>query len=88
MGQFNQRMDMKSEATEVDIGQVFREHVLIDKALHGAYIEAIETHIRFNTPMVFWEDGKVVHYAPERLPALLEKALQEYAGKYGQLERI
>ena len=52
----------------VDIGRIFREHVLIDQALHLAYIEAIETHIRFNVPMVFWEDGKVVHVGPEELP--------------------
>jgi hypothetical protein len=76
-------MDMKSETQEVDIAQVFREGVLIDRALYLAYISALETHIRFNAPMVFWEDGKVVDYGPERLPALRETALREFAELYG-----
>ena len=78
---------MKSEAATVDtvdIGKVFREGVLIDRALHLAYIKAIETHIRFNAPMVFWEDGKVIHYGPEGLVELREEALREFAEIYGE----
>lgn len=75
---------MKSEAPNADIAQVFQEGVLIDRALHLAYMNAIETHIRFNAPMVFWEDGKILHDGPERLPALRETALREFAELYGK----
>jgi hypothetical protein len=69
---------MTSE-TAVDIERVFREHIVIERALQEAYIDAIDNHIRHGVPMVFCEDGKVIHIQPADLPELKRKALERLA---------
>ena len=81
MAEFKENMEMKTQS--VDMNRIFAERVLIDRALDESYLDAIDLHIRFDAPMVFWEDGKVVHYGPERLRALKEKSLESYRKKYG-----
>jgi len=43
-------------------------------ALHDAYESAMEEHIRWNLPMHFWEDGKVVEVSVEEVRQLLAES--------------
>ena len=74
---------MKSETSTLDRDEILRKPNPVLRGLHEAHIDAIDLHIRFEAPMVFWEDGKVVHYGPERLPALKAESLEAYRKKYG-----
>jgi hypothetical protein len=71
-------MEMNTQAP-VDVERVFHEHVAIERALQEAYLDAIDNHIRFGVPMVFWEDGKIVEVPPEKLPELKVKGLERLA---------
>lgn len=57
-----------------DIAAIFREGVLIDRALEAATREAIRQHKQAGQPMVVWRDGKVVHISPEEMEAPLPAA--------------
>lgn len=66
---------MNANRSPVDMDEVFRNPEPITRALREAFLEAIDLHIGFGKPMVFWEDGKIVHYPPERLVELKAKTL-------------
>ena len=57
-----------------DIGAIFREGVLIDRALETAAREAILRHKQLGQPMTVWQDGKTVLVAPEELEAAWQAA--------------
>ncbi len=48
-----------------DIGKIFRDGTLIDKALQDAALESKRLHQRLGLPSVAWRDGKVVWLDPE-----------------------
>ena len=52
---------------------VHAEGKAIEIALHNAYRKAVIQHKQGGVPMVFWENGKVVHIHPDliELPELL-----------------
>ena len=45
----------------------------VEVALHNAYRKAVIQHKQGGVPMVFWENGKVIHVQPDDLevPELL-----------------
>jgi len=64
---------MKVRQPEKDLDEVFRNPVAITEALRLAFEDAIETHRRAGVPMVFWEDGKIIHLTAEEVIALRAK---------------
>jgi len=42
-------------------------HVRAEMALQAAYESAMEEHIRWDLPMHFWKDGKVIEVSVEEL---------------------
>ena len=58
-----------------DIGAIFREGVLIDRAMATAAREAILRHKQLGQPMSIWRDGKTVLVSPEELEAAWQAAL-------------
>lgn len=52
-----------------DIAAIFRDGVLIDRALEAAAREAILRHKQLGQPIPIWRDGKTVFVAPEELEA-------------------
>ncbi len=57
-----------------DIAAIFREGVLIDRALEAATREAIQKHKQAGQPMVVSRNGKIVLISPEELEANLQSA--------------
>lgn len=51
--------------TEKSIDEIFREGVLIDKALKEAVQEALMRHKQAGNPIVVWRGGKMVWLQPE-----------------------
>lgn len=56
-----------------DIDKIFREGVLIDRALAKAAREAILLHKRAGLPVVVWRNGRTVRMDPDEI-------LEERAG--------
>ncbi len=57
---------MKADRSK-DVGKIFRDGTLIDKALQEAAQEAKRTHQRLGLPAAVWRDGKVVWVPAEEL---------------------
>jgi hypothetical protein len=55
------------EKTEKSIDEIFREGVLIDKALKDAVQEALMRHKQAGNPIIVWRDGKAVWLQPEEI---------------------
>jgi hypothetical protein len=56
----------------VDIDRVFRERVLVDRALAIAGREAAIRHKALGIPLVVWENGQVVRIPPEEIVVPVE----------------
>ena len=56
------------KARKVNITKVFRERVLIDRAVGDAVRQALRQHKRAGNPVAAWRDGKVVWVHPEDIP--------------------
>jgi hypothetical protein len=52
-----------------DIGKIFRDGTLIDKALKDAALESKRAHQRLGLPAVAWRDGEVVWVPADELEA-------------------
>jgi hypothetical protein len=52
-----------------DIAAIFRDGVLIDRAIEAAAREAILRHKQLGQPVPVWRDGKTVFVSPEELEA-------------------
>ncbi len=52
-----------------DIGKIFRDGTLIDKAVKEAALEAKRTHQRLGLSAAAWRDGQVVWVPAEELDA-------------------
>ena len=57
-----------------DIAKIFRDGVLIDRALERAAREAIQIHKRAGVPLVCWRDGRVVQVDPEEAERMLRRS--------------
>ncbi len=57
---------MKPEQPK-DIGKIFREGTLIDKALEDAALESKRVHQLRGLPAVAWRDGEVVWLDPKEI---------------------
>ena len=51
-----------------DVEALFREGSTVDRAVQAAFYDAVRRHRQGNVPMVFWEDGRVVHRSPFDIP--------------------
>lgn len=52
-------------------------NVRAEMALQAAYESAMEEHIRWNLPMHFWEDGKVVEVPVEEVRKILAERIAQ-----------
>ena len=52
-----------------DIAAIFRDGVLIDRAIEAAARKALLRHKQLGQPVPVWRDGKTVFVAPEELEA-------------------
>ena len=50
-----------------DIGRIFREGKLIDRALAKGVRDALIRHKKLGYPIATWKDGKVVWVPPEKI---------------------
>jgi len=57
-----------TEALAVNIEEVIDDDVAIQAALDRAFRNAVLEHRRAGVPMVFWENGKVVHVPADQVP--------------------
>jgi hypothetical protein len=57
-----------AEALAVNIEEVIDDDVAIQAALDRAFRTAVLEHRRAGVPMVFWENGKVVHVPADQVP--------------------
>jgi hypothetical protein len=60
---------MKDEQ-EINIPEILKDRVRVQKALEGAVQKALRMHKLMGVPAVVWEDGKVVKIPPEDIPLL------------------
>lgn len=56
------------EKNKKEIDDIFREGILIDKALMEGVREALIRHKQAGNPIVVWRDEKVVWLTPEEIP--------------------
>ena len=52
-----------------DIGEIFADDEVIDRALTEAVKDALRQHKRAGNPVCEWRDGKVVWIPPEEIQA-------------------
>ncbi|MFB3893801.1 MAG: hypothetical protein ACE15C_17455 [Phycisphaerae bacterium] len=50
-----------------DIGRIFREGKLIDRALAKGVRDALIRHKKLGVPIATWKNGKVVWVPPEKI---------------------
>jgi hypothetical protein len=51
-----------------DIGELLRDHRLIESVLKRAVRDALLRHKRLGQSIAVWRDGKVVELPPEEIP--------------------
>ncbi len=53
-----------AEKRDVDICEMFQDGTAIDEAIEEAGRQAVLHHQMTGVPLVYWQDGKVVHIDP------------------------
>lgn len=51
-----------------DIAALLDDPAVMERASRLAFYDAVRRHRQGNVPMVFWEDGRVVHRSPFDIP--------------------
>lgn len=57
-----------AEALTSRIDQAIDDDAAIQAALDRAFRKAVLEHRRAGLPMVFWENGQIVHVDPDQVP--------------------
>ena len=57
-----------AEALTNQIEEAIDDDAAIQRALDRAFRKAVLEHRRAGAPMVFWEDGKIVHVPADQVP--------------------
>jgi len=57
-----------AEVLAPQIEEAIDDDVAIQAALDRAFRKAVLEHRRAGVPMVFWEDGKIVHVPADQVP--------------------
>ncbi len=60
-----------------DIGKIFRDGTLIEKAVKEAALEAKRTHQRLGLPAAVWRDGQVVWVPADELESESDEPVGE-----------
>lgn len=66
-GNGSHRRACKPKRKAPDIGRIFADGRLVDKAMQSAVRAAILDHKRAGNPICVWRNGKVVWIPPEKI---------------------
>lgn len=61
-------MEEVIESLPISVGEALKDRKRIDAAFRRAFRKAVIEHRRAGVPMVFWEDGKIVHVPADQVP--------------------
>jgi len=56
------------EAAAKSFDERIQDEALLEAAFRRAFRKAVLEHRRAGVPMVFWEDGKIVHVPADQVP--------------------
>jgi hypothetical protein len=61
-------MEEVIESPALSVDEALKDRKRIDAAFRRAFRKAVLEHRRAGVPMVFWEDGKIVHVPADQVP--------------------
>ena len=61
-------METVIETPAISVAEALKDRKRIDAAFRRAFRKAVLDHRRAGVPMVFWENGKIVHVPADQVP--------------------